>query len=69
MESELMYRNTTLTYYLFLELIRMFIYLIITYHMIFNIGFSNVIVKFNIIKYWAIIIAARVSEKWMIKYE
>jgi len=69
MESGLLYRNINLTYYLFLELIRIFLHLIITYHIIFNMGYAYIICHFNIIKYWAIVIAARMSEKWLIKYE
>jgi len=68
-ESGLLYRNIKLTYQLFLELIRMFVYLIITYHLIFNVGLRYIMCHFNIIKYWAIIIEARISEKWLIKYE
>ncbi|XP_027849662.2 uncharacterized protein LOC114129208 isoform X1 [Aphis gossypii] len=68
MESGLLYRNFKLTYLLFLELIRMFVYLIISYHVIFNVGLRYLICHFNIIKYWAIVIAARISEKWMIKF-
>jgi len=69
MESGLLYRNIKLTYQLFLELIRMFVYLIISYHIIFNVRLNYIICHFNIFKYWAIVIAARISEKWMIKYE
>ncbi|KAE9536597.1 hypothetical protein AGLY_006999 [Aphis glycines] len=68
MESGLLYRNIKLTYQLFLELIRMFVYLIISYHVIFNVRLKYLICHFNIVKYWAIVIAARISEKWIIKF-
>ncbi|KAF0746728.1 Uncharacterized protein FWK35_00023202 [Aphis craccivora] len=68
MESGLFYRNINLTYNLFLELIRSFIYLIISYHVTFNMGITVLIIKFNIIKYWAIVIVTRISEKWTINY-
>lgn len=71
MKTELLYQNMKLTYYLFLELIRMFVLLICTYYIIFKLNqdvhFSPI--YFHIIKYWSIIIAARISEKWLIKYE
>jgi len=68
-ESGLLNRNIKLKYQLFLELIRMFVYLIISYNVIFKVVELRYLVwHFNIIKYWAIIIAARISEKWMIKY-
>ncbi|KAF0730961.1 Uncharacterized protein FWK35_00026695, partial [Aphis craccivora] len=67
-ESGLLYRNVKSTYQLFLELIRMFVYLIITYHLIFNVGLRYIMCHFNIIKYWTIFIAARISEKWMMKF-
>ncbi|XP_060875535.1 uncharacterized protein LOC132948874 [Metopolophium dirhodum] len=68
MESGLLYRNTKSTYYIFLECIRMFVYLIFSYHIIFNMGCFYILVDFNIIKYWAIVITARISEKWIIKF-
>lgn len=69
MESGLLYRNTKSTYHIFLECIRMFVYLIVSYHLIFNMGSNYIIVIFNVVKYWAIVITARISEKWTIKYE
>lgn len=67
MESGLLYRNTKLTYNFFLELLRMFVYLISSYQIIFMRENVNIFIHFNIIKYWAIVITARMSEKWMIK--
>jgi len=67
MESGLLCRNTKLTYNFFLELLRMFVYLICSYHIIFKTKNINIFVYFNVIKYWAIIITARMSEKWTIK--
>jgi len=71
MKTGLLYLNMKLTYYLFLELIRMFLLLSFTLYTLFKmnqeVNFS--LVFFNIIKYWSIIIAARISEKWLIKYE
>jgi len=69
MESGLLYRNTKSLYCIFQECLRTFVYLIFSYHLIFNMGIFYIHVHFNLIKYWAIVITARISEKWIIKYE
>jgi len=68
-ESGLMHRDMSSTYNLYLEMIRIFVYLVCSYHMVFNMGEKYLIVNFNILKYWCIIIPARMSEKLIIKYE
>lgn len=68
LESGLLFRDTRLTYHLFLEGLRMFVYLICTYHICYNMGLNYIFLQFNVVKYWCIIIAARMSEKWIIRY-
>jgi len=69
MESGLLYRNTKSTYNCFLECIRMFVYLISTFHILFKVKYFHILFYLNVIKPWAIVITARISEKWIIKYE
>lgn len=67
METGILYRNNNLTYNLFLELLRMFVFLICSYQIIFNMECYYWVFYINIFKYWSIVIAARISEKWIIK--
>lgn len=63
-----LYRDMTSTHYIFLEIVRTVLLLIISTYVFLNMKY-NYILKFNVIKYWALIIAARISEKWIIKYD
>lgn len=69
LKSGLLHRNLNSTYYLFLEIIRIFVFLICSYHIIFNMGRYYIMLQFNVIQYWMLIITARISEKCMIKYD
>lgn len=60
-------RTENSTYYGFLELIRMLLLAIFTY--VIHIRGMFYIQQFRLIKFWIIIISARLSEIWMIKYE
>lgn len=67
LENGILRRDTSSTYYLFLEVIRMFVLLIITFYLIYMKP-PFIITYLNIIKYWVIVVTARISEKWIIKY-
>lgn len=69
LESGLLFRDMRLTYHLFLEGLRMLIYVICTYHICYNMGLNYIFLQFNIIKYWSIVLTARMSEKWIIRYK
>lgn len=62
----LLLENSNSTYYSFLEFIRMFILLICTYNVHVMKGHFY-IQRFRLIKFWVIIITARMSEIWIIK--
>lgn len=68
MKTGLLCRSTDSTYYLFLEVIRTFIFLITSYHVMYNMGMYNFIQKFNVIQYWMLLITSRISEHWTIEY-
>lgn len=62
----LLLENSNSMYYSFLEFMRMFILLICTYNVHVMKGHSY-IQRFRLIKFWVIIITARMSEIWIIK--
>lgn len=61
-------RDMTSTYNIFLEVLRTFVFLIASIYIFLNMKHSYIL-KFNVIRYWTLIIAARISEKWIIKYD
>lgn len=69
LQSGSLHRDLNSTYNLFLEIVRTFVFFISSYHIVINMGSSYVMLQFNVIQYWMLIIAARKSEKWMIKYD
>lgn len=61
----LLMRNTNSIYYSFLELTRMIVMIICTY--IVRKREFYYIQEYRVIKFWIIIIAARITEFWIIK--
>lgn len=69
LNTGLMIRNNTLSVYLFVEMMRMFLFLLPTCWMFSLKGlyfFSTLLIA---IKYWSIVIAARTTEKWLIRFD
>lgn len=66
-KSGFLVKNTHTIYYTFLEFIRMFVLMACTYA--FHDPNYPVIQIILIMKFWVVIISARISEMWMIKYE
>jgi hypothetical protein len=64
----LLNRDTNSTYRIFLELIRTFFFVVSTCRIIFHLN-TYYSIHFTIMKYWFIIITARIMENFIIKYE
>jgi len=66
LESDgLLIKNINSQYYSFLEILRMLVLIICTC-IIHNHGFYYMN-EFRLIKFWVVVIAGRISEKWTIK--
>jgi len=66
-QSGFLVKNTHTTFYAYLEFVRIFVLLICSYsYHDPSFPYFQVMI---LIKFWIVIIAARVSETWMIKYE
>lgn len=66
-KSGILVKNTHTTYYTFLEFIRMFVLIACTY--VFHDPSFPFLQIILFMKFWTVIISARISEMWMIKYE
>lgn len=67
LESGLLCRHLNSTYYSFLEILRLILFILCSFTI--YLGKMHVITKCNVIKYWIIIVTARLTEKYMIKYD
>lgn len=67
-DTGLLNRDTNSTYNVFLEWIRTFVHAVISCHIFFNLS-DMYSVQFVVLKYWSLIITARMLEYWIIKYE
>jgi len=65
--TRLLVRSPNTIFYKFLELIRILSLLIFT-HTYLNSPFQTILRQFYLISFWKIIIAARISETWIIRY-
>jgi hypothetical protein len=65
--TRLLVRNPNQTFYVFFELIRILGLFIFT-HVYLNSPLQTILRQFYLISFWKIIIAARISETWIIKY-
>jgi len=66
-KSGFLVKNTGTTYYMFLELIRMII--LITCTFLYHDPSFPLVQIILIMKFWTVVISARISEMWIIKYE
>jgi len=69
LDTGLLSRDEAVACHLLLEMIRTLAFLVGTWWTSFQHGLYLVTVLINGIKYWTIIIAARMSEKWLIEYD
>jgi len=68
LESDgLLIKNINSQYHSFFEILRMLMLIICTY-IVHNHEFYY-INEFRLVKFWVVVIAGRISEKWTIKYE
>lgn len=68
METGLLRLQIKSTYYLLMEILRFFVFLISSYYTIFIMEKHFIILRINAVQFWIIIIAARNTEKSTIKY-
>lgn len=64
----LLVQDTYSSYYKFLESTRIFLLLMFTYNYC-TIKSHIIVNKINLFKFWITIVAARISERWIIKYD
>lgn len=64
----LLVQDTFSSYYKFFESTRIFLLLMFTYNYC-NIKSYIIVNQINLFKFWVTIVAARISERWIIKYD
>lgn len=67
-DKGLLNRDTYSTYNVFLELIRTFVFVVSSWHIFFSLN-TFYSLHYVVVKYWSLIITARMLENRIIKYE
>jgi len=66
-QTKLLVQDPNTVFYEVLEVIRMLILLILTYYYLTS-PYQTILKQFYLLTFWKTIIAARISETWMVKY-